>query len=261
MPRWRAATEAIDGTAGSLRNLTTESISWSEEATVAITAAELSQARSYDNLQKKLAILAEAAEESAERQAKAAQKAADAAIAAAERQARETARIQEDYARQQAKLTTSQRREGGGGGGGTDHESIIGSTNRIAHLQAELARRRASLPGLSGQDLTAVLRIIGILERKLALEGAKQRATATAPGLAAGGIIPATAGGRIVRAGEAGQSEVIIPLSKLPDMMSRMMGGGNGGRPQITIMGDVYGWDDWVDKVGEANIEIEERGG
>ena len=40
-----------------------------------------------------------------------------------------------------------------------------------------------------------------------------------------------------------------------------MMGGGNGGRPQITIMGDVYGWDDWVDKVGEANIEIEERGG
>ena len=65
---------------------------------------------------------------------------------------------------------------------------------------------------------------------------------------------------RYGRVGEAGR-EAIIPLSKLPDMLSRMMGGGNGGRPQITIMGDVYGWDDWVDKVGEANIEIEERGG
>ena len=81
-------------------------------------------------------------------------------------------------------------------------------------------------------------------------------------GLAMGGIVPHRPGGHHqFNVGEGGESEAIIPLSKLPDLMSRMMGGGNGGRPQITIMGDVYGWDDWVDKVGEANIEIEERGG
>ena len=38
-----------------------------------------------------------------------------------------------------------------------------------------------------------------------------------------------------------------------------MNGGGNGGG--ITIMGDVYGYDDFVDKVGQANVDLEERGG
>ena len=78
------------------------------------------------------------------------------------------------------------------------------------------------------------------------------------PSTAHGGI---TNGPQIRRVGEGGEREAIIPLSKLPDMMSRMMGSGTGGRQPITIMGDVYGWDDFVDKVGEAGVEIEERGG
>ena len=51
-----------------IRGLTDEAINFSEEGSEAITAAELSQARSYANLQKKLAALAEEAEDSADRQ-------------------------------------------------------------------------------------------------------------------------------------------------------------------------------------------------
>ena len=66
------------------------------------------------------------------------------------------------------------------------------------------------------------------------------------PLLAEGGIVT---GPTLALLGEAGP-EAIIPLGR---------GGGVGGG--ITIMGDVYGWDDFVDKVGEAGIELEERGG
>ena len=67
-------------------------------------------------------------------------------------------------------------------------------------------------------------------------------------GLATGGI---ALNPMMAIVGEAGP-EAIIPLDRLGEF------GGGGG---ITIMGDLYGWDDFVDKVGEAGIEIEERGG
>ena len=40
------------------------------------------------------------------------------------------------------------------------------------------------------------------------------------PEMAEGGVIPATPGGRIVRVAEAGQSEAIIPLNKMPNMVT-----------------------------------------
>ena len=79
-----------------------------------------------------------------------------------------------------------------------------------------------------------------------------------APNTATGGI---TNGPQIRRVGEGGEREAIIPLSKLPDLMYRMMGSGTGGRQPITVNGDVYGYDDFVDKVGQAGVELEERGG
>ena len=66
------------------------------------------------------------------------------------------------------------------------------------------------------------------------------------PLLAEGGIVTSPT---LALLGEAGP-EAIIPLGR---------GGGMGGG--ITIMGDVYGYDDFVDKVGEANVDLEERGG
>ena len=75
------------------------------------------------------------------------------------------------------------------------------------------------------------------------------------PALAAGGITT-----RDMLA-QVHKNEAVIPLAKLPDMMSRMMGSGSGGRPPIIINGDVYGHDDFVDKVGQAGVELEERGG
>ena len=81
-----------------------------------------------------------------------------------------------------------------------------------------------------------------------------------APATAAGGI---TRGSQIRRVGEAGR-EAIIPLAKLPEMMARIRmaeGRNGGGGNSITIMGDMYGWDDMVDTVGRANVELEERGG
>ena len=48
------------------------------------------------------------------------------------------------------------------------------------------------------------------------------------PHLAEGGIVPATNGGRLVRVAEGGESEAVIPLSKLKDMT-----GGHGGGQTI----------------------------
>lgn len=47
----------------------------------------------------------------------------------------------------------------------------------------------------------------------------------TIPELAAGGIIPATPGGRVVRVAEAGQAEAIIPLDKLDGMIASATAG------------------------------------
>ena len=65
------AETATDDTATSVRDLTSDTISFSEEGSEALTAAELSQARSYANIQAK-------AEEAAEAQKTAAQEVADA---------------------------------------------------------------------------------------------------------------------------------------------------------------------------------------
>ena len=154
----------------------------------------------------------------------------------------------------------------GGAGNAKQAQGLVesaGNAERAAALQAEIAElqnaERAAALQAEIAELTAGT-AVDTGPSKVWGQGPELGAIA-GDKLAEGGIIPATPGGRIIRAAEAGQSEAIIPLAKLPDLMSRMMGGGNGGRPQITIMGDVYGWDDWVDKVGEANIEIEERGG
>jgi hypothetical protein len=49
------------------------------------------------------------------------------------------------------------------------------------------------------------------------------------PGLATGGIVPATPGGRIVRISEGGEDEAVVPLSKLSSMA------GSGGSTTIRI--------------------------
>ena len=50
-------------------------------------------------------------------------------------------------------------------------------------------------------------------------------------------------------------------LVKPPDMVKSLDFVKNGGKPPIAVYGDVYGYDDFVDKVGQAGVEIEERGG
>ena len=42
-------------------------------------------------------------------------------------------------------------------------------------------------------------------------------ASAFVPGLAQGGIVPATPGGRLVNVGEGGEAEAIIPLSRMQE--------------------------------------------
>ena len=159
---------------------------------------------------------------------------------------------------------------GGGGGGGLTSGFNTGrpgsETAAIQMITSAAAGSGGSLETVAETFAEAIARLTDPNQKwaeAIKALSESERLMAWAAGL---GDIPATAHGGITngpqirQVGEGGR-EAIIPLSKLPDLMSRMMGGGNGGRPQITIMGDVYGWDDWVDKVGEANIEIEERGG
>ena len=49
---------------------------------------------------------------------------------------------------------------------------------------------------------------------------AQKEAANNIPKMAEGGVVPATPGGRIVRVAEAGQSEAIIPLNKMPNMIA-----------------------------------------
>ena len=63
-------------------------------------------------------------------------------------------------------------------------------------------------------------------------------------GAAEGGIVRATPGGRVVRVGEGGQDEAIIPLGR--------GGSGAGGQQFVfNFNGDVYGIDDLEDRVSE----------
>ena len=72
-----ASEEAVNNTASSIRDLTDETINFSEEGSEVLTAAELSQARSYANMQDKLAVAAAEAEHAALKIAEAAKKAAE----------------------------------------------------------------------------------------------------------------------------------------------------------------------------------------
>ena len=50
------------------------------------------------------------------------------------------------------------------------------------------------------------------------------------PRLASGGIVPATAGGKIIMAGEAGEDEWVVPESKMANLIEKLgAGNGNGG--------------------------------
>lgn len=50
------------------------------------------------------------------------------------------------------------------------------------------------------------------------------------PRLASGGIVPATAGGKIIMAGEAGEDEWVVPESKMASLIEKLgTGNGNGG--------------------------------
>lgn len=62
------------------------------------------------------------------------------------------------------------------------------------------------------------------------------------PRLAAGAVVPATAGGRLVRVGEGGQAEAVIPLSKLGPMLRDAVmaaleaaGGATAGVIELTL--------------------------
>jgi len=63
--------------------------------------------------------------------------------------------------------------------------------------------------------------ILGVDIPKISLE------TPNIPRLAEGGVVPATPGGRLVRVAEAGESEVVAPLSKFNAMLNGA--GGKGG--------------------------------
>lgn len=60
--------------------------------------------------------------------------------------------------------------------------------------------------------------------------------TITLPRLATGGIVPATAGGHIIQAGEGGEDEWVVPESKMSSLIEQLNGAGAGN---ITI--NVYG--------------------
>ena len=54
------------------------------------------------------------------------------------------------------------------------------------------------------------------------------------PALAEGGVVPATPGGRIVRVAEAGESEAVIPLSKMASVLNLSADQGrNHSRPIV----------------------------
>ena len=59
------------------------------------------------------------------------------------------------------------------------------------------------------------------------------------PELAKGGIVMPTPGGRIVRVGEAGEAEAVVPLS-------RLRGGLGGDTYNITVTGVVMGTTDQI---------------
>ena len=110
-----------------------------------------------------------------------------------------------------------------------------------------------------------------------------------APGLHRGGIVMPRPGGTLARLAEAGEPELVSPLSKAPRLLSElaarmpmpslrmpampryempqiqprmMQPAGAGGRDTIiNINRDVYGWDDFADMIAAANLDTARRGG
>ena len=72
------------------------------------------------------------------------------------------------------------------------------------------------------------------------------------PGFAAGGVVPATPGGRIVRVGEGGRDEAIVPLGR--------GGGGAGGNTYITIDAALGDPDAIADRLYPVLQALERRG-
>ena len=68
-----------------------------------------------------------------------------------------------------------------------------------------------------------------------------------APAMAQGGIVFDET---IARIGEEGP-EAVVPL----DRLASMIGDGGGSKTEVHVHGDLYGWEDFVDKVQEANLE------
>ena len=287
--------EATDEVTTATRDLTDEVINFSEEGSEALTEAELSQGRSYANIQEK-------AERSAEAQKLAAEEIAEAVAEAADATQRETDRINGSWdgfiVKQDAVVAAMNTNS-------ISFEDVVtGLAQSFGISTTDMALKAAAM-GVSYNDTMALMEAFGrekisaIVGQINAAAGAAESAnriiqSVRPPGRSGMGVgpgqggpeddiaraiaiaeaggtvgnfqVPETASGGITngsqirRVGEEGR-EAIIPLSKLPDMLSRMMGGGTGGRPPITVMGDVYGYDDFVDKVGQAGVELEERGG
>ena len=72
------------------------------------------------------------------------------------------------------------------------------------------------------------------------------------PGFAAGGVVPATPGGRIVRVGEGGRDEAIVPLGR--------GGGGAGGNTYITVDAALGDPDAIADRLYPVLQALERRG-
>ena len=327
--------EATDDTAESVRDLTSDTISFSEEGSEALTEAELSQGRSYDNLKEKTDAAALAATDAADEIAAAAKKAADETKAETDRMISSW----DAYTLKQDETIIAMKDNGidfttavelmatdlgistldmkdelialGVTFGDTmglieavgreKLDKVIAKFGETATAAAETAQATKKSWGdmmlATGASQAAISAAFGVRKgdpakagqtdyyagkydhivdgserhrlRILDEQGTRDRAQGPATPVSTGLPTPGT-GNEILDHFSKNFDNLIIPklssvvppaLSDLPDMVKIPDFVKNGRIPPITINGDVYGWDDWVDKVGEANIEIEERGG
>ena len=141
-----------------------------------------------------------------------------------------------------------------GGGSGSGRGSGRESSDRRATLGERVARSNANLAALEamGKAIPKSQQSANDTLNAILDSGEDPNRTSTINanelvGLAAGGIVRSPMLANLAEEGP----EAVIPLDQFG-------GGGMGG---ITINGDVYGFDDFVDKVGEAGILIGRRGG
>ena len=138
-----------------------------------------------------------------------------------------------------------------------DYQAAVNEAGKIAHQDSldQLAEQRKMAVALTERRKAAVTSLAGsgsaltVLNqaRKLGYKGnnlvealriiTNAQAGANVSNLAAGGVVPATPGGRLVRVGEGGQDEAIVPLGRRGGV-----GGGNtynftinapGGDPNV----------------------------